>query len=326
VSQIPLRSSLACLLAVSAVGVTAWPSHAADAGSPVSRARVIDRFDGAKGQLPENITLEPDGAVDLTFAAAHQVARVTPDGTVAILATLPAPADGGIHTPVLGSAFSTGLARAEDGTLYIGYAAGDSSLTGIWRLRPGATAPERIAALPADSLPNGLALDRETGTLYTADSARGVIWRVPAAGGIPAIWSAASQLAPAGFLGANGIKVHRGAVWATSYDDGLLLRIPIAHDGSAGAAEVRAADLKFIDDFSFIDGGDRVLAAINGLQGPSEVALVQPDGTHTIVLTAADGLQNPTSVAVRGSTFYVPSADYANATHPNLLEAHIQQR
>jgi hypothetical protein len=321
VSEISFRKSLTCVLAVAALGATAWPAQAASA--PVSHARVIERFNGSAGQLPENVALAPDGVVDLSFAPAHQVARVEPDGTLTVLATLPAPADGGIHTPVVGFALSTGLVRADDGTLYLGYAAGDASLTGIWRLRPGASKLERIAALPADSLPNGLALERETGTLYTADSVRGVVWSVPAAGGTPIVWSAAPQLAAAGFLGANGIKVHHGAVWVSNTDQGLLVRIPIAHDGTAGAAEVRAWNLTFIDDFSFIDGSDRVLAALNG---PSEVALVQPDGTHTIVLTAADGLQNPTSVAVRGSTFLVPSADYANAKNPNLLEGNLQGR
>jgi sugar lactone lactonase YvrE len=322
VSQIHLRSSLAWLLAVSAVGATAWPSQAESAAAPVSHAHIADHFNGAAGQLPENITLVPGGSVDLSFAAAHQVANVAADGTVTVLATLPEPADGGVSTPVTGFALSTGLVRADDGTLYLGYTAGDATLTGIWRLRPGATTLERIAALPADSFPNGLALDRETGTLYTADSIRGVIWSVPAAGGTPTVWSAAPQLAPAGFLGANGLKVHDGAVWVSNTDQGQLLRIPINHAGTAGTPELRATGLKAIDDFTFVGGTDEVLAALDGL---NEVALIQPDGTHTIVLTAADGLQNPTSIAVRGSTFYVASADYASGKNPNLLVADIHE-
>ena len=34
----------------------------------------------------------------------------------------------------------------------------------------------------------------------------------------------------------------------------------------------------------------------------NEVAVVQPDGTHTIALTSADGLEGPTSLALRGDT------------------------
>jgi hypothetical protein len=75
-----------------------------------------------------------------------------------------------------------------------------------------------------------------------------------------------------------------------------------------------------IDDFAFIGDGDTLLAALNG---PSQLALVKPDGTHTIVLTAADGLSNPTSVAVRGKTIYVPSAAYMTQKDPNLLLAQL---
>ncbi|MEV6056794.1 hypothetical protein [Streptomyces sp. NPDC052107] len=45
--------------------------------------------------------------------------------------------------------------------------------------------PERIAALPADGLPNGLTLDTRTHTLYVADSVPGAIWKAPT-GGTPA--------------------------------------------------------------------------------------------------------------------------------------------
>ncbi|WP_412566117.1 hypothetical protein [Streptomyces nojiriensis] len=67
-------------------------------------------------------------------------------------------------------------------------------------------------------------------------------------------------------------------------------------------------------------GGRWPPAALNG---PGEVALVQPDGTHSTALTAAEGLQNPTSIALRGDTAYVLSAAYITAKDPNLLLAHL---
>jgi hypothetical protein len=309
-------------IAIAATSLVATcPVPAAAATAPVSGVRIIDRFNPAAGQLPENIALEPAGSIDLSFALAHEIARVGRDGSVTVLAALPAPADGGVNTPILGFAISTGLVRAQDGALYFGYAAGDASLTGIWTLRPGSASPERIAALPGNALPNGLALDPRTGTLYAADSALGVVWSVPATGGTATVWSAAPQLAPHGFLGANGIKVHDGAVWVSNTDQGTIIRIEVC-GGAAGSVETRATGLSSVDDFAFTAGG-RILAALNSI---NEVALVQPDGTHTIVLTAADGLANPTSVAVRGSTFYVPSADYANAKNPNLLSGTLDGR
>jgi hypothetical protein len=309
--------SATVLVAAGVAALTAAPASAASA--PLCGARIAVHFDLAAGQTPENIALAPGGAVDVTFAEGRQIAEVSPGGTVRVLATLPKPADGGVHTPVLGFPLTVGITRAGDGTLYFLYATGTSDLTGVWRLRPGGR-PQRIAALPAGGLPNGLALDPRTGTLYVTDSVLGTIWRVPVTGGVPTAWSTAPELAAGGFLGVNGLKLRDGAIWATNLDQGTVLRIPIRRDGGAGEVRAVATGLTGIDDFAFTGRGDQLLAALNG---PSEVALVQPDGRHSTVLTSADGLQNPTSVAVRGSTVYVLSAAYVTAEDPNLVVAHL---
>lgn len=70
----------------------AVPASAATA--PLKDAREIAHFDVTAQQQPENIALEPGGAVDVTFTRARQVARVGLDGSVTVLATLPAPATG----------------------------------------------------------------------------------------------------------------------------------------------------------------------------------------------------------------------------------------
>ncbi|MFJ2651452.1 SMP-30/gluconolactonase/LRE family protein [Streptomyces sp. NPDC087420] len=316
--KLSTTATTAAVLSAAVIAATgAVPASAVSA--PLSDARIAAHFDLAKGQMPENIALASDGSAYVTFAGARQLARVSPKGTVRVLATLPAPADGGVHTPVLGFPLTTGVVRAEDGTLYFLYATGTADLTGVWRLRPGGT-PKRIAALPAAGLPNGLDLDRRTGTLYATDSVLGTVWSVPVTGGTPTAWSTAPELASTGFLGANGLKIHDGAVWVTNLDQGTVLRIPVLRDGRAGAVRTRATGLAGIDDFAFTGHGDRILAALNG---SSEVALVQPDGTHSIVLTAADGLQNPTSVALRGDTVHVGSAAYVTGEDPNLVLAHL---
>jgi sugar lactone lactonase YvrE len=220
---------------------------------------------------------------------------------------------------VLGFPLTVGIVRAHDGTLYFFYATGTADLTGVWRLRLGGS-PQRIAPLPADGLPNGLALDAATRTLYVTDSVLGTIWSVPIGGGSPTAWSTGPELASTGFLGVNGLKIHNGAVWATNLDNGSVLRIPILPDGRAGQVHTEATGLPGIDDFAFTGHGDQLLAALNG---PSEVALVQPDGSQTLVPTASDGLQNPTSIALRGHTVYVLSAAYVTAKDPNLLLAHL---
>ncbi|HEX3592168.1 MAG TPA: hypothetical protein VHV74_21320 [Pseudonocardiaceae bacterium] len=313
------KTMVVALVAAAAAVAPAIPATAATA--PVSGAHIVAHFDIAAGQQPENITLEPDGSADLSFTTAHEIARVSRNGDARILAVLPSPADGGVNTPLVGSARTFGIVRAHDGTLFVLYNTGGADLTGVWRLPPGSHTPTRIAALPADGLANGMALDPRTGLLYIADSVHGVVWRVSDRGGKPIAWASGGKLTSNGSFGANGVKVHNGAVWVSSSQQGLLLRIPIQRCGAAGPMQTKA-NVAGIDDFVFPGSGDTVFAAINGA---SQIAQVQPNGTQSIVLTNADGLQNPTSMSVRGNTLYVASAAYSTLTDPNLLLAQLSR-
>ncbi|HEY3868392.1 MAG TPA: hypothetical protein VGM10_08575 [Actinocrinis sp.] len=302
-------------------GVTAVAPAVASAAptSPFVRVSIADHFDLATGQQPENIALEPDGAVDLTMSAARQVVRVYPDGTQQVLATMPAPADGGVNTPAIHFPLVSGIVRAPNGTLYFLYVTGTADLTGLYRLTPGGT-PERIVALPADSLPNGLALDAATGELYSADSVLGTVWRMSIHGGAATEWATGPDLDIVDFIGADGTKLHDGAVWITNMDQGTIVRIPIERDGSAGADEIKASGLAGIDDFDFVGCSDEIIAAIN-LE--NEVDLVQPDGSSSVVLTGQDGISGPTAVLVRGNEVYITSASYSLRTDPNLVIAQL---
>jgi sugar lactone lactonase YvrE len=291
------------------VGV-AVPVHAATA--PLRDAREIAHFDVNAFQQPENITLEPDGAAVVTFSGAAQVARVGRDGSVSILATLPAPATG--------TGRVSGIVRGDDGSLFVNYNA--AGLTGVWRIAPHGGTPVQVVALPDVKAPNGLALDREADTLYLTDSSIGTVWRVSLRTRTASLWAQGPALVPpagSGF-GANGIKVHDDSVWVSNTGQGTLLRIPVGRHGAAGAVTTVAQGLTSIDDFTFTGNGDTVLAAGNFV---NQVNIVYPNGTHHTVLTAADGLSSPTSIAVRGSTVYVASAAYASRVDPNLLLAKL---
>ena len=302
---------LAAAVTTAALGVAA-PASASASGD----VRVLVHLDRAAGQQPENIALEPDGSADVTFAYTGQVARVGRDGGVRILAQVPVPPDGdvsGDHSKI----FLGGIVRAPDGVLFFAVSTGTAGGTGVYRVRPSG-APARVAALPAGGFLNGLAADWARGRLYVADSAAPVIWSVPVRGGAPAVWATGDTLTPAGGFGANGVKLHRGAVWVSNIGAGTLVRIPVGRDGTSGTARVVARGLGPVDDFAF--AGRTVLAAVNQ---ENKVVRIDRRGRTTVVLTSADGLDNPTSVAVRGRAVYVTSGAYFAGDDPNLLIASL---
>ena len=284
----------------------------------VSNPAILVHYNLAAGEQPENVLVEPDGNLIVSLSKAHEVERVTPSGQRQLVATLPLPPDGGVNPPVLGFVLATGLVRPADGTLYVGYAAGDDNYTGIWRIPPGGQ-PQRIVPMSAASFPNGLALDPATGLLYIADSTQATIWRVPLSGGTPTAWAQGSLLDRSQRLGANGLKIHNGAVWTSDSDQNTLLRIPMGDRGAAGPIEVKATGLTFLDDFVFVGNTDTVIGALNL---GDQVVLIQPDGSHSVLLTASDGIEGPTSVAISNGKLYVMSAAFV-LQDPNILVADI---
>ncbi|MEU1055448.1 hypothetical protein ABZ397_23245 [Streptomyces sp. NPDC005876] len=310
---------LAALLAVAA-GAPTHPGH--PAGTRLGDVRVLAHFDRAAGQVAESIALVPGGGAVIGMIPARQVTRVAPDGAVRVLATMPLPPDGGGTTPVIGAPVVTGVARSDGGAVYFLYSAGRGGLTGIWRLRPSGE-PRLVVPLPADTMPNALVIDRERNRFLVTDSTGGRIWQAPLRGGTPSVWSADPALSPHGFFGANGMKVHDGAVWASNSDEGTLVRIPVTRDGGSGRAEVRATGLAGIDDFDFTGRGTEILAAINQA---GRLVRVDADGGQETLLDAEDGMQGTTAVAVHGNRVYVTNGANLSGNDPNLMVAELRRR
>ncbi|WUV12417.1 hypothetical protein OG738_19825 [Amycolatopsis sp. NBC_01488] len=277
----------------------------ASLGVPAEAASRIIPLDAASGQQPENIALEPDGSADLTFAYTGEIGLVTPDGQVRIVARIPVPDDGDV--PVVHKRlFLGGIVRAPGGDLYVAVSTGTAA-TGLYRVRPGGT-PVQVAALPPAGFQNGVARDPATGDLFVADSFGATVWRVSR--GRVTAFATGELLAPVSGFGANGIKVHDGAVWVSNLDRGTLVRFPL----TGGPGRVAVTGLGPVDDFAF--HGGTVVAAINQ---ENRVVAVDHDGARTI-LSTSDGLANPTAVAVRGDRLYVTDGAYFGGS-PNLLQA-----
>jgi hypothetical protein len=285
---------------LAAAAVFVLPATTAEAAS-----RIVP-LDLAAGQQPENITLEPDGSADLTFAYTGEIGRVSPAGKVSVIARIPVPADGDVPV-VHKKLFLGGIVRAPGGDLYVAVSTGTPA-TGLYRIRPGSP-PVQVAALPPSGFQNGVTRDPATGNVYVADSFNSTVWRVSPRGRVTA-FASGELLAPVNGFGANGIKVHDGAIWVSNLDRGTLVRFPL----TGGPGRVVVTALGPVDDFAF--HGGTVVAAINQ---ENRVVTVGRDGVRTI-LSTSDGLANPTAVAVRGTTLYVTDGAYFGGS-PNLLQA-----
>ncbi|MCF4123151.1 hypothetical protein L1785_19445 [Antribacter sp. KLBMP9083] len=279
-------------------------------GPVVTDVQTVAEFDFATGEIPENITVNPDGSVTLSLLGscavcerthAPELMRISASGHRTVLAT-----------GQVGEAIS-GNTRGVDGTVYYSvFAPGDPARNGVYALGADGVS-QRIAALPAGAGPNGLAIDPAGDTLYIADSFQATIWSVPVSGGSVTPWLTDAALAPvvteALPIGANGLRFHNGALWVSNFNQGTLLRVPVTPAGAAGPIRLVAAGLPNIDDLSFLTPwSDVVFVAQNGSSsqnGPDRIVVVYPNGTYKAVLTSADGLASPSATAVRGNRLYI---------------------
>jgi hypothetical protein len=324
---IALAVTATAAVLVSAPSASAW-TGGSYGGSVVTDVRTAATFDFAAGEIPENITANPDGSVTLSMLGSCAVCerthgpelmRISPSGERSVLVT-----------GQVGEAIS-GNARGSDGTVYYAlWAPGNAARNGVYRLLGDGT-PQRVAALPADSGPNGLAVDPATGTLYVADSLKGIVWSVPVSGGSATPWLTDAALAPVPTealpIGANGLRFHNGALWISNFNKGTLLRVPITPAGAPGPIRQVAGGLPNIDDLSFLTPfSDVVFAAQNGSSssnGPDRVLVIYPNGTYKPVLTSADGLASPSATAVRGDRLYITDGGVPDPHDPKLQTARI---
>jgi hypothetical protein len=296
-------------LALPASQAQAAPGHAARADAGV---RVVASFNPAQGQNPENLVVAPDGTVYVTWLFAHAVAAIRPDGSQVVVSLPPGQATGIAVDPVAG------------GRLTVGLISQDPTTAGIWTIPltafAGHGAPSRPVALPPEAFPNGLAYAPD-GTLYMADSARGLILKVPAGTSAAVTWLSSSLLTPTGdafdgvtLPGVNGLKVVRGQLYATNTARKLLLRIPIV-DGWPARPEVIRTGLAF-DDF-IVSRNGTVTAAVNI---SDEVVRFTGGGPVTVIADRAQGVENPSAVAFGpGRRLFITSAAYFGS-HPALVE------
>lgn len=298
-------------------------AHPPDAGT----LETLYLFNPVMLETPESVAITPEGTIYISMALTGEVRKIAPDGTQSTHAVLP------IGPPLTSCGGFIGilgaLALDRDGTLYASVAACDPANRGVWAISPAGVL-RLVGNLPLAALPNGIALRRDW--LYVADSALGLVWRVPAAGGMPEVWADDPLLkVPPGapFPGPNGLQIFRHELYVANSNEGTILAIPFEPHDTAGEVRVHATlpDDLGCDDFAF----DRHGALYCGTDPFNRLLKILPNGTFETVLTFADGLDGPTAAAFghRGQDhfdLYITNAAFPFFTttfRPSLMRLHL---
>jgi sugar lactone lactonase YvrE len=267
-------------------------------GGGVLEFEVVAAFDPAAFELPEGLVIDGGDAI-VGFAFTGAIERVAlVDGARTPLAVTPPPPPN--------TSFVTGLGLDGEGAIHAAVVSFTAELApGIYRAPADGGDAELWASDPAMVFPNGLAW-ADDGALYVTDSAYGGVFVVDAAGIVapwvqdPLLAGDATNCGAMGTVavGANGLVWTDGALMVSGGDLGVLLRIPIAEDGTAGAPETIAGpdcELAGIDGIA-LDGDGSVVAAINRSN-----RLVRIDDAGAIeVLAEGPPLDFPATVAFAG--------------------------
>jgi sugar lactone lactonase YvrE len=275
---------------------TPVPEPTATTESTTMAPEVVVAFDAEGSEFPEGVAMDSAGNIYASLGVpfwmggdAGEIRKISSDGTETALVTIDGPP-------------AAGLAIDSAGTLFYAYPTGDER-TGVFRVNGDGTT-ERLPGTENIVLPNGLAFDAQ-GNLYVTDTILGTVWRIPPDGTGEAEawfqheWLQGCEDDP---MGANGIAFWQDSFYVASTVKGLLVRVPIMEDGSAGEPELVAGTADCDAEFDELDSMDGIAVAEDGsvyalLVIQNKAVRIDPsDGSSTVLLTDADGLWNPASI------------------------------
>jgi sugar lactone lactonase YvrE len=304
------------------------------ASASATEVETIALFDFAAAERPESIQVDRHGHIYVSLAPRGEIRKIAPDGTQSTLAVLP------LHQEVqpcensAGNAASTGIALDHQHNVYVNVRSCRAADFGIWKVTPDGQ-QSLVANLPGNASPNGIAY--HNGSLYVADSALALVWRVQARrvqanGQSPVrLWTVDSLLRhppspPPGFPGPNGLQIFRDEIYVSVSSRGHVVAFPINADGSAGPGRVHA--MIGLDDFAF-DVQGNLYAMTNFF---NTVVRVTPDGATETLLTLEDGLDGPSSGAFGGendrknlyiANVAIPAFPGQDPRRPSVMRLHI---
>ncbi len=154
-------------------------------------------------------------------------------------------------------------------------------------------APVGSYDLPDGGFCNDLTLD-ENSNLYVSDSWSPRILRLPMGGDSLEVWVEDEQFGPEQWS-LNGIDVRGNTLYIVNQAKGLLFRVMIEDDGTAGAITLieTSQELRRPDGLKFIH--DNLLAVAEG--GSGGMALVAVNGDEAEVTVVSEGLSGVSTFA-----------------------------
>jgi sugar lactone lactonase YvrE len=257
---------------------------------PLTRATVF--LDGVLGEPrlnhPEGIAIDAAGNI-WCGGETGEIYRIAADGS---------------HFAVVASTggFTLGIAFDRQGRLY----ACDLAHQAVFRLEPAMGRIERFTGAESAPMrvPNYPVVDAERNCLYVSDShAFGVpgpgIWRFDLETGAGGLWYGETL----DFANGMALSPDRGALYVVETFARRVTRIPIAADGSAGAAEVFVDRIERLPDgLAFDVAGNLYVSCYE----PSRLYRVDPGGRIELLIDdpEAHTLCHPTNCAFRGTDLF----------------------
>jgi sugar lactone lactonase YvrE len=258
------------------------------------KAWVLSKFD----DTPEGLTVDKDGNYYTSLIHTGKIMKVKPDGQQELIATIPSDSNTSPGATV-------GVELDNKGNLYVAYkqdspmyeasnlvdqfhaACRDVKVTasGVYKIE---LATKKVTALATKAdgwpfcFPDDVDID-DQGNVYMTDLTYAGIWKISPDGKKVDLWSADPLLnwSPQPYsgvpLGVNDLAIAPDgkSIYAVTDGDPMLVKVPIAPDGTAGKATVVARGYSPFDGIAFDDKGNIYVSEILR----SELWVLSPDGS-----------------------------------------------
>lgn len=262
-------------------------------GEPLDPPTEIEiMYERPAGAFFENITRLADGTLLVVDHTAQELFTMSPTGDVDTFATM--------------DDWPFSATVDEDGTVVIIAhhemifdQAEPFVSTNVVYVADGMGGADILTEVPEATFINGSCL-LEPGVVLGPDSTAATIWRIDVATGDVEPWSQHMLLSIENgsvLPGANGCKVHDGALFVTNSDRQTIVRIPIEGDGSAGTPAVYFNG-PLLDDFDIAASGV-IYATTHG----NDVLRIDTDLTTQVVASLNDGVEGNTAAVFGGAGF-----------------------